>query len=306
LLLSLLLWCVWSIHSITKSQSFQNEAERWQGPTEQRYCQVAAFLDKGGLPARQADALESELKEAFPTQEIEPPIVTAFGTWKTGFAEYGHRKTDAELWQVSENFFLLHSFPMVSGGAGTFGEQNDAAVLNEAAAFALFGSSDCVGEAVRIGSLGWRVIAVVREPEGAVNKAAFAGIPRIWLPIQGDSDVTFYEAILPEYYSGFAAQMLERAAGTPVTTSTGRFRLPRLWEKAKDFFRTPPGKTPPLPPWEQSARLAERKLCLDWSIALFATICLLVQLVPLVVNGIKKGVNKFRALRHGRGQIVHN
>jgi hypothetical protein len=112
--------------------------------------------------------------------------------------------------------------------------------------------------------------------------------------------VTFYETILPEYYAGYVAQSLQNATGQIVTSSTGRFRLSRLWEQVKDFFRTPPGETPPLPPWEQAARLAERKLCLDWSIALFATICLLVQFIPLSVKGIKKGVNMFRTLRHGR------
>ena len=278
----LLIWTACSIRTIRKSQSFQYEAERWQGPAEQRYCQAAVWPEGGGLPAEQAAALESGMAESFPAADSETSFVTAFGTWETGFAEFGHRKTEAELWQVSGDFFRLHSFAMADGGAGTFARNGDEAVLNETAAFALFGSSDCVGEAVRIGSLGWRVIAVVKEPGASVNKAAFAGTPRIWLPIRANSEVRFYEAILPEYYSGFAAETLERALGAPVTISTGRFRLSRLWKEAKAFFQTPPASLPGLPPWEQAARLAQRRLCLLWAILLTTVLCLPVSVFRLL------------------------
>ena len=305
LLAVLLLLSCHSIRQLTATQTLQYEAERWQGPSEQSYSQVSVFWNEGEMNAAQAEALSNELRASFPTDEI-PPFVTAYGAKSSGLASYAHRRAEAELWSVSKDFFTLHAFSMAEGGPGTFARTGSEAVLNEAAAFALFGSNDCIGEAFQMNGLGWRVIAVIQEPTGAANGAAFGAAPRIFLPIADDASVTFYEAILPEYYSGYATQSLQNATGQSVTSSTDRFRLSRLWEKLKDFFRTPPGETPPLPPWEQAARLAERKLCLDWWIALLASICLLVQLVPLVVNGIKKGVNKFRALRHGRGQIMRN
>lgn len=301
----LLFWCAWSIHVITRGQVFQYEAERWQGPSEQTYSQESVFWNEGEMNAAQAEALSNELRSSFPTEEI-PPFVTAWGAKSSGLASYAHRRAEAELWSVSKDFFTLHAFSMAEGGPGTFARTGSEAVLNEAAAFALFGSNDCIGEAFQMNSLGWRVIAVIKEPAGAANEAAFGAAPRIFLPIADDASVTFYETILPEYYAGYAAQSLQNATGQIVTSSTGRFRLSRLWEQVKDFFRTPPGETPPLPPWEQAARLAERKLCLDWWIALLASICLLVQLVPLFVKGVRKGIIRFRALRHGRGQIVHN
>lgn len=285
LLLTILLWCACSIRAITKSQSMQYEAERWQGPTEQRFCQVAVWLNGGELNAAQAAGLEAEMKRSFPEQEAEAPIVTAYGTWETGSAAYGRRKTTTELWRVSEGFFLLHSVSMASGGTGSFARNGDEAVLNEAAAFALFGSFDCVGECIRIGPLGWRVIAVVREPAGSLNKAAFAGTPRIWLPIRESSDLSFYEAILPEYYDGFAAQTLERTIGAAATSSTGRFRLPQLWREAKLFFQIPPSGQPDLPPWEQAARLAQRRLCLLWSLLVLALLSSVLRLLLPAKSG---------------------
>ena len=265
----------------------QYEAERWQGPSEQTYSQVSVFWNDGEMDAGQAQMLAEELKASFPTEEI-PPFVTAFGAKSTGLAVYAHRAAEAELWSVSRDFFTLHAFSMASGGAGTFAATGSEAVLNEAAAFALFGSSDCIGEAVELDGLGWRVIAVIKEPDGTANEAAFGTAPRIFLPIADDDPVTFYEAILPEYFAGYAAQSLQNATGRTVTTSTGRFRLSRLWEKAKDFFRTPPEQTPPLPPWEQASRLAQRRLCLDWALALLSGLLLLGALVNILVKTIPK------------------
>ena len=277
----LLFWCAWSIHVITRDQVFQYEAERWQGPSEQSYSQVSVFWNEGEMNASQAEALSNELRSSFPTEEI-PPFVTAYGAKSSGLASYAHRRAEAELWSVSKDFFTLHAFPMAEGGPGTFARTGSEAVLNEAAAFALFGSNDCIGEALRVNGLGWRVIAVIREPTSAANEAAFGAAPRIFLPIADDASVTFYETILPEYYAGYAAQSLQNATGQIVTSSTGRFRLSRLWEQVKDFFHIPPGKTPPLPTWEQAARLAERKLCAWWCAFVFASVILICHLSPIL------------------------
>jgi hypothetical protein len=173
---------------------------------------------------------------------------------------------------------------MAEGGPGTFADTGSEAVLNEAAAFALFGSSDCIGEDIQLDGLGWRVIAVIKEPDGAANEAVFGAAPRIFLPIADNDPVTFYEAILPEYYAGYAAQSLQNATGRTVTSSTGRFRLSRLWEKAQDFFCTPPDQTPSLPPWEQAARLAERKLCARWCVLVATSVLLLCQLRIILIQ----------------------
>ena len=305
LFFAVLLWSILSIRAITASQTLQYEAERWQGPSEQAYAQVSVFWNEGEMDAGQSQMLSEELRASFPTEEV-PPFVTAWGAKSSGLAVYAHRRAEAELWSVSKDFFTLHSFSMAEGGPGTFADTGSEAVLNEAAAFALFGSSDCIGEDIQLDGLGWRVIAVIKEPEGAANEAAFGTAPRIFLPTADDDSVTFYEAILPEYFAGYTAQSLQNAAGRTVTISTGRFRLSRLWEKVKDFFRTPPEQTPPLPHWEQAARLAERKLCLGWSIALLTTICLLVQLVPVFAKAMRKCMIRLRALRRGRGKIMRN
>jgi hypothetical protein len=282
LLAVVLLFSIRSIHAILSSQTLQYEAERWRGASEQTYSQVSVFWNEGEMDVSQAETLTTELRAAFPTEEI-PPFVTAWGTKSSGLAAYERRTAETELWYVSKDFFTLHSFPMTEGGAASFASDGTEAILNEAAAYALFGSFHCLGEYVQINDAGRRVIAVLKEPDDAANKSAFGNTPRIYLPITEDAEVSFYEAVLPEYYGGYAAQRLQNATGQVVTSSTGRFRLSRLWKKAKSFFQAPPEATPPFPPWEQAARLAERKLCAWQCILTLSNILLLWLLIKFAL-----------------------
>lgn len=290
--LAALFWSILSIRSITASQGMQYEAERWQGPSEHSYAQVSVYWNEGEMDATQATQLAEELRASFPTEEI-PSFIAAYGAKSSGLAVYAHRSVEAELWPVSKDFFTLHAFSMAAGGPASFADTGSEAILNESAAFALFGSNDCIGEDIRLGGLGWRVIAVIHEPDGTVNEAAFGAAPRIFLPITGDASVTFYEAILPEYYAGYATQNIQNATGQNATNSTGRFRLPRLWTATKVFFRTPPAGSPPLTPWEQAACLAERKLCILWFTILLETVCCILLSILACKSAIKECMLEF-------------
>ena len=261
LLVLLIAWCAWSIHAITRDQIFQYEAERWQGPTDQRFCQVAVYLDKGELNATQAAAIETDMKTSFPEQETEAAIVTTYGSWEVGSAEYEKRKTDAELWQVSEGFFLLHSFPAASGGTGSFGQNGDEAVLNEAAAFALFGSFDCVGESIRIDRLGRRVIAIIKEPEGSANGSPMAGPPGSGcrskrIPTSASTRRSCRNtttALQPRRWKEQSAQQQLPPLVASACRSSGRKQKPSSKPRPQDSPIFPHGNKPPVLPSESSA-----------------------------------------------------
>ena len=105
LLAVLLLLSCHSIRQLTAAQTMQYEAERWQGPSEQTYSQVAVFWSDGEMDAGKTQMLAAELQASFPTEEI-PPFVTAWGAKSSGLAVYGHRRVEAELWSVSERISL--------------------------------------------------------------------------------------------------------------------------------------------------------------------------------------------------------
>lgn len=264
---------IWQIAATANAQTQQQEAERWQDTTDQAYRYVSAFWNSGELTAEEAAALAASLEQALPPGVEPAPILTAYGGSVQGLASYASHTAEAELWYISEDFFLLHSYAMIEGGVRRLSAPF--AVLNEAAAWELFGSVYGCGETVLIDGTGYRVAAVLREPQDAAASAAYGNVPRIWLPMKGVADVTFFEAVLPEYYSGFAKQTLSELAGNLVTENTGRFRLSRLWELAKHFLLAPPEAVPQLPPWEQAAILAQRRLCVLW-LLLFPAAALLL------------------------------
>ena len=274
--------CVWRICVLTDSQVAQEAAERWQGASEQRYCQVSVFPADESMTAAKAVSFVSDLWQSVPTGVEPAPILTAFGGIKTGRASYADRSPEVELWHVSEDFFRLHPYEMIRGGVGAF-DMEQTAVLNEEAAWQLFGSVNGCGELVRVDGRGYRVVAVLREPSGTANAAAYGNTPRIFLPSEETDPVAFFEAVLPEYYDGCAARMLSDLTGMPVTTNTGRFRLSALYARAKAFFSTPPQALPQFPPWEQAAILTERRLCLLWLLLLLSAALTL----SLVWKGIR-------------------
>lgn len=257
---------IWQIAAMANAQTQQQAAGRWQGPTDQEYHYVSVFWNSGELTAMEAAALAASLEQMLPS-DVEPvPILTAYGGSVQGLASYANRTSEAELWYVSEDFFLLHSYAMIEGGVHRLSAPF--AVLNEAAAWELFGSVYGCGETVLIDGIGYRVAAILQEPQDTTASVVYGRTPRIFLPLTEHTEITFFETVLPEYYSGYAAQTLSDLTGRPVTENTDRFRLSRLWECAKHFLLMPPEAVPQLPPWEQAAILTQRWLCVLWLLLL--------------------------------------
>ena len=117
LLAGILLWSILSIRSIPSSQTMQNEADRWQGPSEQAYAQVSVFWNEGEMDAGQAQMLSEELRSSFPTEEV-PPFVTAWGAKSSGLAVYAHRRAEAELCRSPRISLRCMPFPWPKAAPG--------------------------------------------------------------------------------------------------------------------------------------------------------------------------------------------
>ncbi len=264
---------IWQISATANAQTQQQAAKRWQGTTDQPYCYGSVFWNSGELTAAEAATLAASLEQTIPSGAERAPILTAYGGTEAGRAVYANRSVEAELWYVSEDFFLLHPYAMIEGGVHQL--SMPLAVLNEAAAWQLFGSVYGCGETIMIDGAGYRVAAILQEPRDAAAAVAYGSTPRIFLPLTERTEITFFEAVLPEYYAGYAAQTLSDLTGRPVMENTRRFCLPRLWEQAKRFLLAPPEAVPQLPPWEQAAILTQRRLCVLW-LLLFPAAALLL------------------------------
>lgn len=275
------------MQALVGHQSLQKEAERWQGESTTPFRQIAAFLPNASTAEGAADT--SRRLQA----ELEDDILCAYGSWEDSEASFAKRRTQVEAYRVSSDFFRLHSFDAANGAAASFQTEDDVAILNEEAAWQLFGSNQCIGEYITVGEEISRVLAVIAEPQGSVNARAFGGTARIYTKITSDQPVTFYELILPEYYTGFAEQTVQAALGTAVITDcTDRFQIAALWTAAINFFFGAQQEAVNTPPWEFSAQQTQRQLCLLAVLCIVIGVSLLCLLIRFVLREIRKMRNR--------------
>lgn len=280
------------LQTLVDDQSLQMEAERWQGESTTPFRQIAAFLPNASTAEEAADT--SRRLQA----ELEDDILCAYGSWEDAEAAFAKRRTQVEAYRVSSDFFRLHSFDAASGATASFQSEADVAILNEEAAWQLFGSNQCIGEYITVGEETRRVLAVIAEPQGAVNARAFGGTARIYTKITSAQPVTFYEFILPEYYTGFAEQTVQAALGTAVITDcTDRFQIAALWTAAISFFFGAQQEAVNTPPWEFSAQQTQRQLCLLAVLCIVIGVSLLCLLIRFVLREIRKMRNRKQSVQ---------
>lgn len=286
-LLTILAAMLLYMQSLIDNQSLQKEAERWQGESATPFLQIAAFLPSAST-AEEAAVTSTHLKSDF-----DDEILCSYGSWKESEAFFAKRKTQVEEYQVSSDFFRLHSFCEVSGAVASFQSEDGVAILNEEAAWRLFGSNQCIGEYIAVGEETCRVLAVITEPQGSINARAFGSIARIYTKIKSSQPVTFYEFILPEYYTGFAVQTVHNALGTAVITAcTERFQISTLWAAAANFFCGSQQEAVNTPPWEFSAQQTQRQLCLLAAICIAIGVSLICFPAYFILQEIHKKRNR--------------
>ena len=271
------------MQALVGHQSLQKEAERWQGESTTPFRQIAVFLPNAST-AEEAAAASVRLQSDF-----EDDILCTYGSWEESEAAFAKRRTQVEAYRVSSDFFRLHSFNAANGAVASFQTEDDVAILNEEAEWQLFGSNQCIGEYITVGEEICRVLAVIAEPQGSVNARAFGGTARIYTKITSAQPVTFYEFILPEYYTGFAEQTVRAALGTTVITDcTDRFQIAALWTAAMNFFFGAQQEAVNTPPWEFSAQQTQRQLCLLAVLCIVIGVSLLCLLIRFALRVIRK------------------
>ena len=224
------------------SLSVGETSERWRGQSETQFRRISVYFEPH-MPYNASGAedaarmVKSWIAEG--DEEIAPLMV--WGNVGEAMASAGEHEIFCTAVSATEGFFSMRGFPVKSGAVYHFGEWGF--VLNRYAAFALFGSEDCVGWYMKCDEARERVIAVVEDGEEA---------PVIYRALPREGEVTFFEAILPEYIKGYAKEQMEKCfyAGDSVAvrendrryeTSELRADLKRLFDKETQpiTFRVP-------------------------------------------------------------------
>ncbi len=294
--LSLLFWS----NRMAASLEEQQMAARWskEGGVAQVSCFFSpkAYMDQDTIEEFE-HSLDSALQEASITLESENPSARL---WADAYSADGtitvsSDKTSltADAIGIGGDFFLFHPLKLVSGSYFSGNDIiKDYCVIDEDAAWQLFGSSDVAGQMVYIGGVPHVVTGVVERPSGRLEEAAGLDSTLVYVSLEtleqwgNSSGLNHYEIILPNPVRGFALKTVQERLGgnekeTEVLENSSRYSFSARWKNLLAFgTRSMNGKAIIYPYWENVARGYED------IIALLTVVMLMFLLYPTVLAGI--------------------
>ncbi len=250
-------------------------AEQWETETGTRYSQISVFLPIGNamsIPETYGMryTIETKLKN---DNTIDK---NGGNQWQDcasmeGTATISHSNHDVETVMTGTwgDFFQFHPEELISGSYYSDNDINiNRAVIDDMAAWSLFGSVDAAEMTFYIGDTEFEVAGVVKSPLRADDQIAYGTKPHIYLPIEAVSYVnevaylSSYEMCVPYKVDGYA---LEMAKGVfpetcEIVDQTGRFDVIKLVKGFKQLSESIMVKKGFIYPWyENSVRAAELK-----------------------------------------------
>lgn len=257
-----------------RSQLTQTVAKRWS--KDGNVSQVSCFFSvASGITEDQIiefeHTVDSALTEASVFQESVNPGARL---WADAYSADGqvtisNDKTSltADAIGIGGDFFLFHPLTLLNGSYFSGNDlMQDYCVIDEDAAWQLFGSNDVAGMTVFIGGVPHIVTGVVRRPSGHLAEAAGLDSTVVYVSYQtltelGDSHgINHYEIVMPNPVTGFAYNYIKEKLGADekeveVVENTSRYSLFSRLKLIGEFgTRSMNGRAIIYPYWENIAR----------------------------------------------------
>lgn len=198
---------------------------------------------------------------------------------------------------IGGDFFLFHPLQLINGAYFSGNDlMQDYCVLDEDAAWQLFGSNDVAGQMVTIGGMPHIVTGVIKRPDGRLNEAAGLSETVVYVSYEtleqyGNSNgINHYEIVMPDPVSGFALGKVKEKLGSDeknveVFENDSRFSILSRINTILEFgTRSMNGKAIIYPYWENEARGYEDIIAL---ITVFMLVFLIYPVIFLIVKLIK-------------------
>ncbi|MCI8800921.1 MAG: ABC transporter permease [Lachnospiraceae bacterium] len=256
------------------SQLSQSAAERWS--SEGDASQVSCFfsVDAGMTEDRIIEfqhTIDGALTDASVLQESTNPGARL---WADAYSADGKvtissdkTSLSADAIGIGGDFFLFHPLKLLYGSYFSGNDlMQDYCVIDEDAAWQLFGSNDVAGMMVSIGGVPHIVTGVVERPSGRLAEAAGLDSTLVYVSYKtltelGESNgINHYEIVMPNPITGFAANYIREQLGadekeTEVVENTTRYSLVTRLKLLTQFgTRSMNGKAIIYPYWENIAR----------------------------------------------------
>ena len=269
-----LILTVWS-EQMVKGLDSQQAAARWDA--EGKSAQVSCFfseqitVDEMQLMNFEKE-LEKSLKGVLSQEEYSEEnnrrlIVDAYSAMGTItiFSEKGKMEVNAV--GIGGDFYLFHPLQLISGGYFSGDDlMKDSVILDEEAAWQLFGSSDIVGQSVMIGNVPHYIQGVIKREEGRFAESAglnqtVAYVSLESLEAYGNGDgISTYEIIAPDPVEKYVYNAVKEKLGVKetdmiVVENSSRYTVKALIPVILDFgTRSMQHTAVRFPYWENIAR----------------------------------------------------
>ncbi|MBE6658954.1 MAG: ABC transporter permease [Ruminococcaceae bacterium] len=289
------------IRSLYTALPGTDAAERWQAEDSAHpFTQLAVYFDSASaidlntVYLRRMEITKKLEENAITAPHGASPYIDAF-SGETALSVSTERATIyTEATVCGGDFFFFHPQEMIHGSY--FSEDDltaHAVILDEYAAWQLFGASEVTGMDVTIGGQLFRIAGVCKKPTGVPDSITWGETPRIFVNYLGLRMTTgfdrasAYEIVLPNPVENYAVDLLrtqfsvrESSTNAAVSEITTRFSFETLAKQSADFFLRAVRVDRILPPfWENNIRVAETKAIV---IAFFASIAGILSLLGAV------------------------
>ncbi len=281
----------------------QQMAERWS--KEKDVAQVSCFFaPDAGISTDSIESFRHTLDDALKEASIVQDSPNAGARlWADAYSADGKISVKSDKATVSADaigvggdFFLFHPLKLLYGAYFSGNDLNqDYCILDEDAAWQLFGSNDVAGMMVTIGGTPHVVAGVVHRETGRLNEAAGLDSTVVYvsystLDTYGQNyGINHYEIVMPNPVSDYAYNYVKEHIGVSekqmeVVENSGRYDLLKRFEVLAAFgTRSMTGKAIIYPYWENVARGYEDIIALLTLLAvlflLYPTVLLLILLV---------------------------
>ncbi len=265
------------------------------------YAQLAVYFDSTSavdlstIQLARMGILKELEGNAVVTPEGASPFIDAFSGETTVSISTERERISVTATVCGGDFFYFHPVPLASGSYFSEDTPNaNTLILDEFAAWQLFGAIDVAGMEVTLGGQPYYVIGVSKSPTEKLEREAYGAEPRVFINYEGlrmtnrFDRATCYEIVMPNPIDAFAQNMIasqfriaEDAHNAVLYDFTTRFSFETLVGASNGYFTRVMRRDSVIPPyWENVARVAENKAIV---LSFFAAVAGIIALICAVV-----------------------
>lgn len=273
---SLLLFILLAVVSVVMADKLESQqmAKRWSEKSD--VAQVSCFFSVNANISPEAleefaHSVDSKLQEASIVSESTNANARM---WIDAYSANGQITVQSdkgsitvEALGIGGDFFSFHPLQLLSGSYFSGNDlMQDYCLLDQEAAWKLFGSNDIAGQVVYIGGKAHIVTGVIKHKEGKLYESAGLDASLIYVSYDtlqrygNNNGINHYEIVMPNPVGGFAKGYVEEAIGIneaerEIVENSSRYSiLNRLKHISKLPTRSMNGKAIIYPYWENVAR----------------------------------------------------